>query len=113
MSRIVINGITVAQGRNVSIVNGQVIVDGKTVGMDGELAEAKVFNIVVEGNADRVEGSFAKIQVHGSAGAVKTMSGGITVEGDVNGKVETMSGDVRVKGSIQGRVETVSGDICH
>lgn len=111
MSRIVINGVTVAQGRNVSIVNGQVIVDGKTVGMDGELAEAKVFNIVVEGDADRVDGSFAKIRVQGSAGTVKSMSGDITVEGDVNGSAETMSGDVKVKGNVQGHVKTVSGDI--
>lgn len=111
MSQIVINGITVANGSSVNIINGRVIVDGQEIAMTGKLADAKVFNIVVEGNVDRVDGSFANVEVKGSAGAVKTMSGDITVHGDVNGGAETMSGDVKVKGSIQGNVKTVSGDI--
>jgi DUF4097 and DUF4098 domain-containing protein YvlB len=113
MSRIVINGVTVGAGRNVSIIDGRVVVDGKAVSMDGALAEAKVFHIVVEGSVERVEGAFATVKVEGNGGAVKTMSGDITVKGDVSGSVETMSGDVKVRGSVGGSVRTVSGDIRH
>jgi hypothetical protein len=97
-------------GRNLTINGDKIIVDGKQVDLDG-FGNDKVFNIVVEGNVDKVDGDFASIEVVGDAGSVKTMSGDATVRGDVTGSVSTMSGDVRVKGAIGGNVSTMSGDI--
>lgn len=98
-------------GKSISINNDNVYIDGKLVKLDGELAEAKTFNIVVEGNVESVDGSFTTVVVNGDAQKVKTMSGDATIMGSVNGDVGTMSGDVRVKGQVKGNVKTMSGDI--
>lgn len=108
MGTIIINGKRMSfNGGSVSVTDGKIIVDGKSI----ELDDSPIFNIVVEGNAEDISGDFAKIVVTGDAQKVKTMSGDIKIEGDVTGKASTMSGDIRVKGSIYGDAETISGDI--
>jgi hypothetical protein len=111
-SNIFINGKSVSvSGQSITMVNGQVIVDGKPVNLDEYADDTKVFNIVVEGNVQSVSGGFADITVAGNAGSVNSQSGSVDVEGDVSGSVSTMSGSVRVKGDIGGNVSTMSGSI--
>lgn len=107
-----INGrtIVVGNGRSVNIKNNEVFIDGRPADLS-EFGDAKVFNIVINGNVDSIDGEFSSVVVQGNAGTVKTMSGDVTVEGDTQGSISTMSGDVKVKGSIAGGVKTMSGDI--
>ena len=111
MNRIVINGKTIsASGRNVSIINNRVIVDGKDVTPD--LAETKEINIMVEGPIERLQvDACNKIGVRGNVGSIKTQSGNVDIlSGNVQGSVQTMSGDVTC-GNIAGSVSTMSGNI--
>lgn len=108
-STIVINGVTITGGRNITIRNGKVIVDGKDV-----TPNAKEINISVNGSIDRLEADACqKISITGDVGNVKTQSGDVDVNGDIKGSVQTMSGDVDCGGPIGGSVSTMSGDIKH
>ena len=108
MNTIIINGKRiVSQGRNISVINGQVIVDGKVV----ELDEAPVYNIVVEGNVEEISGEFASITVNGDARTVSTISGNAEVGNNVSGNVSSVSGNVNVQGSVAGRASSVSGNV--
>jgi len=91
-------------GKNVSIVNGKVIVDGVT--QDGELTGD--INVVVHGDIDRLENSCGTVTAK-AVGSISTQSGDVICEG-VNGSVSTMSGDVRCT-AISGSVSTMSGDV--
>ncbi|BAV80963.1 hypothetical protein [Vibrio phage RYC] len=90
-----INGKTF-RGKNVSMVNGKIIVDG--VEVDGE---------------DHSKLPEIKVEVHGNTGQINTETGNVSVLGDVEGNVKTMSGDVDAK-EVYGAVKTMSGDVtCH
>jgi hypothetical protein len=118
---IVINGQSFA-GRNITIANGRVIVDGKD-----QTPDAKEISIVVDGNLEELEVDFASsIEIRGSVGKARSGSGDIncgnitggaqTGSGDIEcesilGDVQTGSGDVSVMGNITGSVRTGSGDI--
>jgi DUF4097 and DUF4098 domain-containing protein YvlB len=107
VATITINGLTITGGRNVSIQNGRVIVDGTDV-----TPESKQINISINGNVERLEADACqKITITGDVGAVKTMSGDVDVTGAISGSVKTMSGNVDCGGSIAGSVSTMSGDI--
>ena len=114
MSTFSINGrvINMEDGANVNVHNGNLIVGGVNIDLDS-FGDAKVFNIVVQGNIESVNGEFASITVEGDAGSVKGMSGKVSVEGDVLGSVSTMSGAVKVAGGIKGNASTMSGKIVH
>lgn len=102
---VVING-SVYEGQNISVVNGQVTVDGV---VQGALENYNV-SIHVQGNPVEVSSASGRIHVSGSvAGSVQTASGDISCE-DVGGSVTTMSGDVEC-GNIRGSVTTMSGDV--
>lgn len=111
MASISVNGVTISGlGRSVVIHDGKVIVDGKDV----TPADVKEINITINGNVDKVEADACQtISVTGDVGNVKTLSGDITVTGDVKGSVQTMSGDVDCGGSVAGSVSTMSGDVKH
>ena len=95
-------------GRNITIANGKVIIDGKDVTPEG-----KEINIKVEGNIEILKADcVSELTVTGNCGEVSTQSGDISIKGDVNGSVSSMSGDIDC-GSIGGRVSTMSGDINH
>lgn len=113
MSTFIINGktfITEGNADILSVENGQVFVNGRTLNIS-EFSSAPVINITVEGPVNSVTTQSANVTVNGNVGAAKTMSGNVKVEGAINGDVSTVSGDVRVAGSISGKVKTVSGDI--
>lgn len=108
MNSIKINGNNIVGGKNITIKNGRVIVDGNDV--TGE--DSKVITIEIIGNVEELSvDACTKVTITGSTGPIKTMSGDVKC-GDVNGSVKTMSGDVRC-GSIAGDVSTMSGDIEH
>lgn len=107
MNTIKINGMTIAAGRNISIHNNRVFVDGKDVTPD-----AKEIKIEVSGDIDRLEADACNtIAVGGNAGNVSTQSGDVDVAGYISGSVQTMSGNVECGGSIAGNCSTMSGDI--
>lgn len=91
--------------RSISVINGRVIVDGKT------LDDSKEIHITVEGDCERIEAdACSTIEVRGNVrGDVKTMSGDVRC-GDVLGHVNTMSGDV-IANDINGGASSMSGDI--
>ncbi len=100
-----LNFVTITGGRNITVLGGKVVIDGKDVTTDG-----KVINISVTGDLGTLSADYAeKIEVTGAFGSVKTMSGSVTCE-SVNGSVNTMSGNV-IAGQIAGDVSTMSGSI--
>jgi len=106
-STIVINGVAIHGGRNITVRGGKVIVDGKDVTPD-----AKEISISVTGNVDSIEADACeKISVTGDVGSVMTQSGDVDVGGSIGGSVQTMSGDVDCGGAIGGSVTTMSGNI--
>ena len=88
-SKIVVNGHTIV-GRNVSIVNGVVTVDGKVV----ELPDAKEIKIVVEGDLGSLRVDAGDVSVQGSCGEVEVNQGSVTVAGDVKGEIQVDQGRV-------------------
>lgn len=106
---VVINGVTITGGCNVTIRNGKVIVDGIDV-----TPYSKEIDITVNGNVEKLEvDACSKISVTGDVGNIKTQSGDIDVRGAISGNVHTMSGDVDCGGPIGGSVSTMSGDVKH
>ena len=112
-NRVSINGrtIEVPNGRNLSIINNKVYVDGKLYDTDKEFPETKVFNIVIEGNVEKVENEEGSITVNGSAGSISAVNGNVSVGGSVSGSVSSVNGDMRISGTVGGSVSTVNGDI--
>lgn len=110
MNKITINGKTISHsGRgDVSISNGKVTIGGVDV-EDLNDIDAKVINVVVEGNVENLHTGDADITVNGSVHIANTKNGNITC-GDVSGDVETKNGNVMC-GSIQGDATTKNGNI--
>lgn len=109
MNRFTINGVSITGGRNVTIRNGKITVDGVDVTPD-----TKDIKIEITGNVDRLEADACNsISITGNAGPVATQSGDVRVGGSVCGSVRTMSGDVDCDGPIYGSCSTMSGDIKH
>lgn len=113
MNTIVINGQTITtNGRNVTIINNKVLVDGKEISDLNKIA-GKEINITIDGDVGKLEIDYCtKVQVNGNTQNVKTTSGDVDVTGDVNGSIQTMSGDVDC-GNVGGNISTMNGDICH
>lgn len=107
MNSIKINGMTITGGRNITVMNNRVFIDGKDVTPD-----AKEIRIEVAGNVERLEADVCStISISGDVGNVATQSGDVNVQGSIRGSVSTMSGDVDSGGPIGGNVSTMSGDI--
>lgn len=100
---VTVNGKTYS-GNNVSINNGDIYIDGNSVGATQET----VINITVNGDIDSLENTCGEVNAR-NVGKIKTTSGDINC-GDVNGNINTVSGDVRCR-AVMGDVETISGDI--
>lgn len=104
-SRVNIDGRDFTGGRTVVINDNEVWIDG--VKQDGTLTGP--VSITVHGDVDLIDGPAAQVEVAGTCGTVKTMSGDVRC-GNVAGDVGTMSGDVTC-GKVSGNVKTMSGDI--
>lgn len=111
-SNVVSDGKTVVisgSGRNVSIINGRVFIDGVEMKSDEKVIYR---DVVINGDPKSVMTQSGSIRVNGNVtGDVSSTSGDVEISGSVEGNVHTTSGDVRVRGGIQGSVSTVSGDI--
>jgi len=112
MSVIVINGKTYRYNGKISIVNGDVLVNGKKVENYEELEkDQKHINIEIQGEVEKIDVDVCDtITVNGNVKNVKTMSGDVYVKGDIEGDIKTMSGDVDC-GNVAGDVSSMSGDI--
>lgn len=113
-------------GGVITITNGKILVDGKSV-EDWENSEEKVINITIEGNVETLQASNCNnVTVKGNAKTIKTGSGDVTVSGNVSGNIQTGSGDVHCHDvgedvstgsgdvhceTVHGHVSTMSGDV--
>lgn len=105
-SKVVINGVSYVGGKNVRIINGKVIIDGKDMTPD-----AKNITIQIEGDVSNLSVDICdKLSVTGNVNELSTVSGDVEIGGDVGGSIKTTSGDIKC-GNIAGNVKTVSGDI--
>lgn len=120
-STIIVNGETF-EGNNVSVINGEVIVDGKKV----VFPDRKEVIITVTGDIGNLQAGRCRLEVGGSVGNVSVSQGAVVVEGDVKGEVNLSQGDLEctdifadvridmgnVKAStIHGSVKTKMGNI--
>lgn len=86
---IVVNGKSFS-GRNVTVINGNVIVDGKKM----EIPDSKEVKIEIHGDVGILDVDIGEVQVTGSVGNVTTDQGAVTVSGDVKGYVRVDQGNV-------------------
>jgi acetyl/propionyl-CoA carboxylase alpha subunit len=104
---IVINGKSYT-GNSVSIKNNKITIDGSVIE-----TEEKNIKIEIQGDIEELKvDECDSVKVTGSVKNLTTMSGDVTVKGDVSGNVKTMSGDVEC-GKVGGNISTMSGDITH
>jgi predicted RNA-binding protein len=109
-------------GKNVSIVNGVVTIDGQvqkmpdekiiTISVVGNLESLHIGSckeLIITGDVERVDTQSGGVKCNNVKGNIKTLSGSVSC-GDVTGDVETMSGNVNAQ-DIIGRVKTISGNI--
>lgn len=99
-----INGKTITySGRNISVMNDSVIVDGTVIksGLENNI------KVVVNGNVNKLECA-GSVEVHGNSGDIDC-SGSCKVDGDVNGDIDAsgsvicgnVSGDIDCSGSVR------------
>lgn len=113
MSSVIINGKTITidgNCNNVSVINNKVYVNGKLIQDCDEIKEKNI-KITVEGNVGTLETGSADVTVNGDCGGdIRAGSGDINVKGNVSGSISTGSGDVDC-GDVGGSVKTGSGDV--
>lgn len=88
MSKNIFNSVTIngqtftCSGSNITISNGNVIVDGNMIQTNiGNNAK-----VIVNGNVNEIDCS-GTVEVHGNSGSIDC-SGSCTVDGDVNGNID-------------------------
>lgn len=106
MNKITVNGKTITcSGNIVSIIDGQIIVDGKVISE----SNSRNIKVVIEGDVEKIDCS-GTVEIHGNAGYIDC-SGSCTVKGDVNGSVDAggsvtcgnVAGDIDAGGSVRCR----------
>lgn len=97
-------------GTNISIVDGVITMDGKTI---TKLDTFKI-DVVVQGNCEVVQTTQGNITANGNVNCdITTSQGDITVNNHVTGNISTSMGDVNIKGNVTGNVKTSMGDITY
>ena len=91
-------------GRNVTIINGKVTIDGVVQGNYTD----QVINVTIEGDVGSIRNDSGDVTAH-DVGSIKVGSGDVNCK-NVGGNVMTGSGDVEC-GDVKGKVQTGSGDI--
>lgn len=91
-SKIVVNGHSVV-GRNVTVLNGKVIVDGKKV----DIPDAKEIIINIEGDLGSLQIDAGDVTVQGSTGDITSGAGNVIVGQDVKGSIKVEAGNVDCK----------------
>ena len=97
-------------GDKIEHINGEWYVDGKKFDFDKEqtASEQCIIKIEIQGDAQRIETVSGDVTVHGNVNTIKTSSGDVQCQDAVN--INTMNGDVTCKGRPH-MVNTMSGDI--
>lgn len=105
MSQININGKSYS-GNNINIKDNKITIDGNVINED-----SKNITIEIHGNVEYLcIDACNSIVVSGTAGAIKTKSGNISIKSDVLGSIKTMSGNVHCD-NVHGSILTMSGNI--
>jgi len=110
MNKVTINGktITTTGAGSVSIINGEVFINGKKQ----DTGDAKEINISIEGNVEKLKAQGCNtVSVSGDVTSLSTSSGDVEVEGNVLAGIQCSSGDVEVEGDVSGSIKTSSGDV--
>ena len=106
MNKITVNGKTITcSGNNVSIIDGQIVVDGKMISE----SNSRNIKVIIEGNVEKIDCA-GTVEVHGNAGNIDC-GGSCTIKGDVNGSVDAggsvtcgnVAGDIDAGGSVRCR----------
>ena len=104
-STVSVNGKTVrVRGNSISIVNDQIIVDGKPL---EEALDQPNITVIVEGNCNKLE-ACGDVEIKGDCGYVDC-SGSCHIEGNVTGDVDAsgsvtcgnVDGDIDASGSVR------------
>lgn len=104
MGTVIVNGKRYEfSGRDITVVDGRVIVDGKDISEQDE--DVKFSKLIIEGDVETLATDLS-VEVRGNAGQVK--AGGSIQCGNVKGKVKangsvncgSIGGDVRAGGSV-------------
>ena len=104
--KVVINGKSIdCTGRNISIQNGEVIIDGKVIQSSLE----RDIKVVVYGDVNNIDCA-GSVEVHGNCGSIDC-SGSCKVDGNVNGDIDAsgsvtcgnVAGDIDCSGSVRCR----------
>lgn len=95
------------------VMNGKgIYVDGKLLGDASDTPNVDLKIVVPENSRPTIEaGAVGNVHVQGSCASVSSVSGTVTVEGDVKGNASSVSGTVLCHGAIGGGTSTVSGTI--
>jgi hypothetical protein len=104
---ITVNGISYS-GKNITIRNGNVQIDGKNVTPKDE----KVISITVEGNINNLRvDECQSCTITGAVKSVNTGSGDVEINGNCEGSIDTGYGDVEITGNCAGDIDTGSGNV--
>lgn len=111
-----INGVRVAGGQSIEMRNGVIYVNGKRHDPNAATAKDKdAYNHVTIKIVGNVQGSVKSdsgdVKIIGDAASASTMSGNLTVEGNISGSASTMSGNLSVFGSVGGSATSMSGNV--
>lgn len=102
-----VNETTYQSGKNLSIRNGRIFVDGKDV-----TPIAEKFEITVSGDVEKIDFDYVKaINVTGNVGTVNAGMGDVNVSGNIGADAHTGHGDIEVKGDIIGNAKTSMGNV--
>lgn len=104
-SKITVNGHSIV-GRNVNIVNGKVIVDGKEI----DFPQAKEINVTIEGDLGTLLIDSGNVTIQGSVGEVDMNMGPVNIAGDAKGSISVDQGNVTCN-DVYGDVSTEMGSI--
>lgn len=112
MGTIVINGKKFHYEGSLTIINGRYFVNGKEVKDLEELTkDQKQINIEIHGDVEKLDIDCCdQITITGNVKKVKTTSGDVEINGNVDGDVESVSGSIDC-GDVGGDARTVSGNI--
>ncbi|XGU46189.1 hypothetical protein ACEXAJ_07495 [Fusobacterium necrophorum subsp. funduliforme] len=108
--KIIINGKNYGNiaGKNVSISNDNVFIDGKKI--KGEYTEDKHIQIFIDGDIRNLEVDCCeKITVNGNVFDIENTNGNIECK-DVSGNIKNVNGDITAN-NVKGSCSTVNGDI--
>ena len=103
---VVINGKVIPHAESITMKDGKIIIDGKTV---QECSDNVSIKIEITGSVKYIKTTSGDVTVKGNVTNVKTMSGSVHCQ-TVEGNVSTMSGSVTCD-NIEGNCSTMSGSI--